>query len=188
MDNKLKIINHLGKNKDSSFTMHNLSKTISIPYATFYRTLNGMKELLTVQVIGKAKTLRLNLKNPAIKAYLTIASEEEKKEHLGNQPIILKISSELNTKDVVILFGSYAKGNQKDNSDIDLLIINKSGEKSISFSKYVTLFKKKINPIFVTQKEFKQMLKDQEENVGKQALRYHVVLNNPERFWQLVLE
>ena len=31
------------------------------------------------------------------------------------------------------------------------------------------------------------MLKAKEENVGKQALKYHVVLNNPEEFWGCVL-
>jgi len=49
------------------------------------------------------------------------------------------------------------------------------------------LFKKKINPIFVTVKEFKKMLQDKEENVGKQALQNNIVLSNPEWFWKLVL-
>ena len=59
-------------------------------------------------------------------------------------------------------------------------------EKSIAFSKYELLFKIKINPIFVTKKEFKLMLKDKEENVGKQALYSHVILSNPEGFWECV--
>ena len=31
------------------------------------------------------------------------------------------------------------------------------------------------------------MLKDKDENVGKQALKGHIILNNPEEFWGLVL-
>ena len=34
------------------------------------------------------------------------------------------------------------------------------GKKDLSFSKYELLFKKKINPIFINVKEFKNMLKD----------------------------
>ena len=31
------------------------------------------------------------------------------------------------------------------------------------------------------------MLKEKEENVGKQVLKNHIILNNPEHFWEMVL-
>lgn len=187
MDSNLKIINYLGKNIRKSYTMHKLSKILNIPYASFYRTVKKMKDLLIIETIGKSKIIKLNINNPVVKAHLTVASDEERKYYLKKQPIIKKIANELKTKKIIILFGSYAKGRQTQESDIDLLIINKDGKKSISFSKYELLYKKKINPIFVTKKEFKKMLKDKEENVGKQALKNHVILNNPEEFWGCVL-
>lgn len=187
MDNKLKIINYLGKNLSQSFTMNELSKLIKVPYATFYRTIQEMKDLIDIQTIGKSKVISLNIGNPAIKSYLIISSDEEKKDFLKKNLIIKKIASELQTKDTVLLFGSYAKGNEKESSDIDLLIINKEGKKTISFSKYELLFKKKINPLFVTKSEFIQMLKEKEENVGKQVLKNHIILYNPETFWGCVL-
>jgi predicted nucleotidyltransferase len=187
MDNKYKIINFLGKNLGKFYTMHELSKLLKIPYATFYRTAQEMSDLLVIEVVGKSKTVKLNSELPIIKAHLIVSSDEERKEFIKNQPIIKKVESELNTKEIVILFGSYAKKTQHEKSDIDLLVINKEGSKSISFSKYEILFKKKINPIFVTKKEFELMLKDKEENVGKQALKSHVVLHNPEEFWECVL-
>lgn len=187
MDNKLKIVNHLGKHLEQSFTMRELSKATKVPYATFHRTIQKMKDLVKIQVVGKSKTVALNTDNPTIKSYLTISSEEEKKEFLKMQPILNKIASELNTKDAVVLFGSYAKGSENETSDIDLLVINKKGEKSISFSKYELLFKKKINPLFITKYEFAQMLMDKDENVGKQAAESHIILTNPEIFWRTVL-
>ncbi len=187
MDNKLKIINYLGKHLWHAFTMNELSKLTKIPYATFYRTIQEMKDLVKLQAVGKSKTVSLNAENPAIKAYLTISSDEEKKEFLQKQPIISKITSELDTPDTVVLFGSYAKGTQREASDIDLLVINKNGKKSISFSKYEVLFRKKINPMFVTSSEFRKMLREADENVGKQALKDHIILNNPESFWKGVL-
>ena len=187
MDNKLKIINYLGKHLGQAFTMNELSKQTKIPYATFYRTIQEMKDLAKLQAVGKSKTVALNTESPAIKAYLTISSEEEKKEFLKKQPIISKIASELDTQDIMLLFGSYAKGTQREASDIDIMVINKKGEKSVSFSKYEVLFKKKINPIFVTGSEFRKMLKEPKENVGKQALKDHIILNNPESFWKGVL-
>ncbi len=168
--------------------MHGLSKELGIPYASFYRTIDNMKDLLIIEKIGKSKVMMLNKQNPVIKSYLIISSDEERKEYLQKYPIIKKIYQETKTKDIVVLFGSYAKKTQTEKSDIDLMIINKNGKKSLSFSRYEVLFKIKINPIFITRKEFKQMLKDDEENVGKQALYGHVILNDPESFWECVLD
>ncbi len=186
MDNNLKIINFLGKNLDKSFTMHELSKKLEIPYASFYRIIKQIKDLLIIEEIGKAKIIRLSLKNP-VKSYLIIASEEEKKEFLQKHPIIKKICNEMQTNDIIALFGSYADSTQTKSSDIDLFIINKEGKRSVSFSKYELLFKRKINPIFMTKSEFKLMLKEKEENIGKQILKNHIILNNPEKFWEAVL-
>ncbi len=187
MDNNLKITNYLGKHLKEAFTMHALSSQVSIPYATFYRTIQEMKDLINTQTIGKSKIISLNRENPIINSYLSISSEEEKKEFLKTHPIISKITSELSTKDIIILFGSYAKGTETSNSDIDILIINKKGNKSISFSKYEALFKKKINPVFITKSEFIKMLKEKEENLGKQVLKNHIILNNPEEFWRNII-
>lgn len=187
MDNKDKIINYLGKHIGKRYTMHELSRLLSIPYASFYRTVQQMKDILVIETAGKARMIQLNKNNPVLKAHLTVASDEEKKTCLQKQPIIKKIATELQTNDIVVLFGSYAKGKQTQQSDIDLLIINKDGEKSHFFSKYELLYKKRINPIFITKNEFKKMLKDKEENVGKQALKDHIILNNPEEFWEGVL-
>jgi predicted nucleotidyltransferase len=187
MDNMLKIINYLGKNVEKAYTMNELSTLLKIPYATFYRTVQNMKDILNVKAIGKAKTIKLNLKNPVIKSYLTIASDEEKKSFMINQPVIKKISCEMETKDIVVLFGSYAKSSFIETSDIDILVINKDGKKSLNFSKFELLYKKKINPIFVTYKEFNKMLLAKEENIGKQVLKNHIILNNPDKFWRFVL-
>jgi len=167
--------------------MHELSNLVGIPYASFYRTIQRMEDILDIEIVGKSKTICLKTRNPVIKAHLSISSDEERKEFIKKKPIIKKIANELNTIEVVILFGSYANGKETERSDIDLLIINKDGEKTIHFSKYEILFKKKINPIFITALEFKKMLQDKGENVGKQVLKNHVILNNPELFWKLVL-
>lgn len=182
----MKILNWLGKHKGKQITMHALSKTVKIPYATFHRTINQMKGLVVFNTIGKAKAISLDTANPSIKSYLSVSSEEEKNDFLEKQPIIRKIASELDTKDIVLLFGSYAKGREKESSDIDIIIANNKGERSISFSKYEVMFRKKINALFVAKSELRQMLGEKAENVGKQALESHIILNNPEGFWECV--
>lgn len=188
MDNRHKIINYLGKHTTRQYTMHELSKKLGIPYASFYRTVNSIMDLLSIEQIGKSRVITLNKQNMVVKAHLVVSSDEERKDYLKKNPLIKKIYQELSSEDIVVLFGSYAKETQTEKSDIDLLIINNDGRKSISFSKYELLFKTKINPIFITKKEFKLMLKDKEENVGKQALYSHIILNNPEGFWECVFD
>jgi len=187
MDNILKIINYLGKHIYTEFTMHELSRILKIPYATFYRTIMKNKDLLIINKVGKSKTITLNTKNPIIQSYLTIASDEEKKEYIKKKHIIRIISKEIKAKDIVLLFGSYAKGEEREKSDIDMMVINKSGERTISFSQHETLFRREINPMFIKEREFIMMLKEEDENVGKQALKDHIILNNPKRFWEVVL-
>ncbi|MBM3200443.1 nucleotidyltransferase domain-containing protein [Candidatus Woesearchaeota archaeon] len=188
MDNNLKIINYLGKHNQEKFTMHRLSQLLRMPYASFYRTIQRMEDLITTEDVGKAKAITLKSDNPIVKSYLIISSDEEKKEFLKKHPVINKIANELDTKDTVLLFGSYAKGKETEKSDIDMIVINKDGKKSLSFSKYELLFRKKINPLFITKEEFAKMLNEKEENVGKQALKDHIILNNPEEFWKCVLD
>ena len=101
MDNELKIINYLGKNLGKSFTMHELSSLIHIPYATFHRTISEMHDLIIKEKAGKATLIGLN-NTSIIKSYLAISSEEEKKEYLKKSQLISKISSEIETKDIII--------------------------------------------------------------------------------------
>ncbi len=188
MDNRLKIINYLGKNIDREFTMHELSRTLKIPYASFYRAVQEMNGLLIIKKVGKSKTLKLNLESQTIDSYLAISSEQEKEGFIKNKPLIKIINKNLNTKDIVLLFGSYAKGTEAKHSDIDIIVINKKGDRTISFSNQEILFNKEINPMFFKEREFILMLREKEENVGKQALKGHIVLNNPKRFWEVVLD
>jgi len=113
---------------------------------------------LIIQEIGRSKIISLDKENPILKAHLAVSSDEERKDYLEKYPTIKKIYQELDTEDIVILFGSYAKRAQTEKSDIDVLIINKDGKKSISFAKYELLFKIKINTIFITRKEFTYVL------------------------------
>lgn len=188
MDNKNSLLVFLAKNMDKSLSLNQISKFSRIPYATLYRLHDKNKSLLDKKIIGKSIVISLK-KTEIVKNYLIIASYEEMNEFLAKNPLFKKISEDLSKGDYsLILFGSYAEGKQTKASDVDLLIINKDGSKNINFSKYETLFKIEINPIFVSFIEFEVMLKDKEENVGKQVLKKHIILYNQELFWNEVFK
>ena len=189
MDNWLKIVNFLGKNINRSFTIRALSLNSGVAYATTYRLIKRFSKYSThlIKTVGRAETISLDPNSKTLINFLAISSQNEKFNYLLKKPLIKSINNKLFDKDIVLLFGSYAKNKETEKSDIDLLIINKKGEKTTSFKKEELLFNKKINPIFVSSKEFKEMLKDEEENVGKQALKNHIILRGFNKFWELVL-
>ncbi len=171
------------------YTMHELSKTLHIPYASFHRTVQDMKDLLTVKAVGRAKTLQLRKDNAVLASHLAVASDEARKAFLKKHKLMRWLVHDMKaTNEIVLLFGSYASGRAHGKSDVDILVINQKGNKTVHFGMFERLYKKTVNPMFFTRAEFKGMLRDEEENVGKQALKNHIVLNNPEAFWRLVLD
>jgi predicted nucleotidyltransferase len=182
MDNKEKILLYLAKKKDV-FTLLELSKQVSIPYTSLHRTVKEMEDLVEINEKGKSKLITIKW-NSITRAYLTIASFKEKKEFVKKNKIFKKIEDK--AEGIVLIFGSYAKNLQRKKSDIDIIIINKNGERSLRFTDLELLFDIKINPIFLSNKEFLLMLKDKEENVGKQALKDHILLSGFFEFWNLL--
>lgn len=182
MNNKQKILLFLAK-KGETFTLLELSKSTNIPYTSLHRTVANMENTTEIETKGKSKLIKIKW-NEITKAHLTIASYEEKKEFTKKQHIIKRIEDK--SKDITLIFGSYAKGTQTKNSDIDVMIINKNGNKTTDFSDLEILFNVKINPMFFKEKEFIEMLKDKEENVGKQALKNHVLLSGFSDFWRII--
>lgn len=187
MDNKQRLLLYLAKNFDREYSILDLSKTLDIPYTTALRSIKRLKKELVMRSIGASTVVSLNVTYELNKASLALASHEEKEEYLQKSSIMSLIVKELRTDDVVLLFGSYAKRTQTEKSDIDLIIINATGKKTLSFRNQELLLNKEINPMFFTEEEFREMIIDKEENVGKQALRTHVVLNNSLKFWELVI-
>jgi len=94
----------------------------------------------------------------------------------------------LNTRDVVILFGSYAKGTQTSKSDIDILLIVPGKENLSLFEsamrKIYTNVKK--DTTVVTTDEFIEMIKSNKFNVGNEAKKHHILLYGAEQWYSLV--
>ncbi|MFP4195564.1 MAG: nucleotidyltransferase domain-containing protein [Candidatus Woesearchaeota archaeon] len=182
MDNKYKIILYLAKKQDM-FTLHELSRLTQIPYTSFYRTIQTMDDVVNIRTKGKSKLIKIKW-NEITRAYLTIASFEEKKEFLQQHTVMRKIDEK--ARDIAMVFGSYAKGNYTKHSDIDIMVINDDGKRTVRFSGIEMLYDIKVNPLFFSREEFLKMLQDDEENVGKQAMKDHVLISGFGEFWKLV--
>ena len=186
MDNLLKLIQILGKNLNNEITIRQLSKESKVPYTTTHRLVKNNKGIFIINQKGNIKLVSLNVKDNITKNYLILAERKEAEFFIKKQPSFKVLKEELPKGEYsLILFGSRAEGTSRVKSDIDLCIINKDGKKNIKFSKFELLFKLDINPIYLKDSEFKQML-EEEHNLAKEIIKKHVILYGEEYFWNLI--
>ena len=199
----LKIMALFRKNIDKGMTILEISKKLKIGYRPAYNHLISMEELeiVNIQKIGNSKQCHLNLKNEKCRLLLTEV-DMQKREEIYKNKILKQILEELTTKIIekfisnihsIILFGSYAKGKARKNSDIDLIFIvsnikNKRLRKEIEreCASYQYSHNIKISPIITDIKEFKIMLKAKELTVGKEARESGVPIYGFEQYWRFI--
>jgi len=187
MDNLLKLVQTLGKNINNEIPIRQLSKESKVPYTTAHRLVKNNRNLFNITQKGNIKLCSLNLKDSITKNYLILAERKESDYFLKKEPQFKVLKDELPNKDYsLILFGSRAEGKGREKSDIDLCIINKDGKKNVNFSKFELLFKVEANPVYLSNKEFKQMLKEEEQNLAKEIIKKHIILYGEEYFWNLL--
>ncbi len=187
MDNLLKLVQALGKNLANQIPIRQASKESKVPYTTSYRIIKSNPDIFLIEQKGNIKLVSLNTKDLITKNYLILAERREADSFLNKNPEFKVLKKELPQGEYsLILFGSRAEGNQREKSDIDLCIINKDGKKEVNLSKFELLFKLETNPVYLKEKEFRQMLKEEEQNLAKEIIRKHIILYGEEHFWNLI--
>jgi predicted nucleotidyltransferase len=190
------IIRHLGLAYDKEHTIRQISLDSEIPYMTLSRAVKELEreELIITKKAGNSIFCTLNRKNSLTKYHLILASESFKNSFLRKKPLFRKIAALLNESlaknDIALLFGSYASGKEQAHSDIDIAFISEDDAKKAKnkLREIEQIHGVEISEMVFSKKQFAQMLKSAEENAGKQIFKNHIVLNNPELFWNLVYE
>ena len=154
--------------------------------------LKNLKEnsIIKEKKVGKSSLFSLELNN-LTKTYLALANQESLTKQTKQTTNILTDEIEKYTSFYsIVIFGSYAENKQRKDSDSDIAIIIKDKTQktnmklAINSTTQKSLQKLDIHPI--TKNEFKEMLDQQEENLAKQILENHRVINNPNIFYSLI--
>lgn len=196
-----KMMELFDRNLNSQFTINQIAKMTDFDYGYVNREMNKLikKSIISKKTVGNAHLCSLNLKNDET---LPLVFEEEIHKRIGfyNKYKVLKTYFSDFLKDAeqysihsVLVFGSYAKGAQTEKSDLDLLIIieNKqfSNKAHNALNNAFKLSTIEAAPIVISRKEFLQMLSNKAKlNIGKEALKSHIISYGIERFWEMVLE
>ena len=127
--------------------------------------------------IRKNKEYSLNLSNYLTLYYLALAECFVTIEYLDNNFEVKKLVSETtgNLGKTALLFGSFAKGNMTQESDIDILIIGDSKPDLSVFKEMGSLLSREISIKYVSEKQFSDGLTNNDPLIAE-VVDNHIIL------------
>lgn len=156
------------------------------------RAINEFKKenLIMIKKYGNVSLININYDSPNVFDYLSIFYKEKEFDEIAKKDIeiIIKEISEKDPFSSIVIFGSYATGKNKKDSDIDIAVIVENDKKEIKmvFNGMIKKCLKEIHLEIFTKEEFVEMLKVDYENVGKEIARKHLPLYNLSIFYNLI--
>jgi len=155
--------------------------------------INSLKKegVILEKIVGKSGLLTLNLDNDLTYHYLALCNNY-RMNHLVSL-CIKTLKDELNSITPfysVVIFGSYALGNQKKESDLDIAVFVHKENRKINASVNSTKLKTPLDldVQVISRKEMIELLTNDDENLGKQIARKHMAVHNHHIFYDIVKE
>ncbi|MFH1642362.1 MAG: nucleotidyltransferase domain-containing protein [Nanoarchaeota archaeon] len=167
-----------------------MNRIKSKSYQRVYEAVESLtkKNILNSEKTGNTNLISLKFSREAI-LNLSFLDEQDGQK----APNYFKIMEIKEITDFLILVtGSHAKANAGKNSDMDLVIIVPDKENIVSIQKLVEnitmLFVPEIHLHVFRKKDFIDMLKEKNENYGKEIVKNKIILKNAQVFYELVKE
>lgn len=186
-DNKLKIMSLYLSDYGAKRHAREMARLLKKSHVTLLPHLKSLEKdnVLIAKANGKNKVYSLNLENIIAKNYVMSAEIARSTLFLESIFLIKKITTEifkLKLPGTIILFGSYAKQNFQDDSDIDLLYLGAITEKDLQDIKKIgKIYGEVINVKKATMENFESSLRKKDPLVIE-IMKNHVILQNPEPF------
>jgi predicted nucleotidyltransferase len=169
------MINYRGK----VFTIRGLAEETKVSPNEAALTIHSLEKfgIVKIQPVGRAYQLELNQKSYILNKIINPIIKSEKDTILE---LITLLKKHLDTKKIITaaIFGSVVKGQEKIDSDIDLLVVSNDRDHAITQISQVTeqiflIFHGSLSPIIFTEKEFKAK---QKESLIQSIIDNHVLI------------
>ena len=162
-----------------------LAGMLSMSHVTIAWTLKRLEKdnILRAEQEGRNKKYFLNLGNISTKDYIGQAESLKTGAFCERHFIFKKMREEFTLfifRDTpVVLFGSYAKGSQTEESDVDILVLGNGNARNVikALKEFGERHKKKLQIQTMTQKDFESGLMERDTLI-MEILKNHVILNN----------
>ena len=183
IDNIQKVLTAFLPDYSAKMHVRQIARVINMNRQTASATLKKMEQarIMDSEIEGRNKLYFINKSSPKTKILLENA-ENAKKLDICKKKEISRLIDYLDEGAVVLLFGSYAKGNERASSDIDILFIGRGKKNLGTFEKETA---REVQIFKMSEKQFlgKLLRKD---HLVIEAVRNHVCLRNTERFVDLM--
>mgnify|MGYP001604469924 CR=1 FL=1 len=193
-ESQLKIFEPLTKNVFREYTIREIKEACGEnSNNALTRALKKFKgeNLVREKRIGRSLLYSLNVDNDIVFNYLQLTNTKKLPKPALRAIEIIKEDIEKHTSFFsIVVFGSYAIGKQTKDSDLDVAVFieeenkRKIIEVAIKSSKLKTPLE--IHEHVISKDEFFEMLKLDEENLGKQIARKHLSVYNSHIFYSLL--
>jgi predicted nucleotidyltransferase len=195
-DTENRILGKLLRAPLESRSMRQIALDTNLSYVTVYKltSILGKKRLIKCEKKGKSCLVSVDFENAEL-SRLSSAMIYERSVFTRMHPKIKILSGEIEDKlagkfYILILFGSYAKGTSKMESDIDLLFVIPSRQDIENYREKINKALK-LHPAVkkdfsvVAVKDFIEML-DQKYTVGREAFLHCIVLFGAEQYYNSI--
>ena len=190
METEIKILMKLIETKEK-MTIRELAISIKADYKIVHTACSRLlkKGIVHIQNVGNYRQLSLtnNFSEEIFEAEFRRRQDILKNKNIN---LILKeVCKSLSSINfILLLFGSYAKKQENNKSDIDLMFIVPFEAMEKEIEKTLALLPLKIHYLVFTELQFNKMKDSKEINVVKEAIKNNVVLYGIEQYYALLSE
>ena len=185
MDNeKLNILKFLIENQETPFSIRKISQLRKVNYKSAYYALKKLEKEGVVILKHSGNTTLCSF-NRTFNDSVFSVEYERRRELFRNKNLLVMYNDlrKVKTPFIALLFGSYAKGTQNKQSDIDLLVITEDFK---PIEAVLSRFPLNIHTTHVRYKDFIEMLKSREFTVVSEAIKRNIILIGIEEYYRMV--
>ncbi len=187
----LKILGLYRSNYKRSLHLRQVARETNVDVKAIQLQLKRLESMniLSSVLKGRNKEYTVNFRNSITRYYLMLAETFASVTYLAKNFLIKKIETEIGNRieGTIILFGSFAEGEQKKESDVDLFIIDgKSGALSKNTAGEIgDMVGRKISAKLSTKRQFLNGLEEGDPLI-REVVSNHIVLRGVDDFCNLM--
>lgn len=189
--NHLLVIGEFLRGYEQKLTGSEIARKKKLNQKSVANLLNELEDqaMLRSTAQGRNRLYFLNLDNTEMtRQFLSSAEQLRALQFYGRNPLIREIAAKLlaSCEGIVIVFGSYAKGREKEGSDIDVFIAGKSPSERI-VEEIGKLYNVEIHVVSYSMQNLREALQKNDRFIGE-ILTDHLILKGADQFVQLVMK
>lgn len=186
-DTDLRVLSLFTKGYDKEYYIREVEKLLEVSSRTALVTMAKLekKGILESKTRGKIKTYSIK-KSGLSREFFLLTEQYKKIQFLEKNPLIREVFEKADElmQGTVIVFGSYAKGTQKEDSDLDLFIVGTFDEKKIKEQGHI--YGLDINIKSYPRDIFEKEIHD--DILLKEVVENHILIKDAEGFVRRALK